>query len=203
MSAVGAGAGKVLGKIVGPIMAPLYVSSYLIEHDRPATDSLPRRRTWLVYGILCYFIVLLDSFVHLVSTTPKAEAQAAFASYEEQLFGLQWPPDDEGGAVLDPAFNLYNVLRWLKFSVFFLCALLLLVLLIDDFRASRVSQAATQRSTWRQQQAGYVVIVALYCAALAPSVPDYPAAADLRNILPKCGYRCAARNCSFLLSVTE
>ena len=86
------------------------------------------------------------------------------------------------------AFDLYNLLRWLKFLIVVLCALLLILLLIDDFRAARVSQEATQRSTWRSQQAGYVVIIAMYVAALAPSVPDYPATANLRDILPECGY---------------
>ena len=60
-------------------------------------------------------------------------------------------------------------------------------LLADDFRASRVSQEATQRSVWRAQQASYVIIIALFIASVAPSIPDYPAVANLTQALPRCG----------------
>jgi hypothetical protein len=171
-----------------PVMGPVYIVSYLIEVGRPATDSLPRRRTWFFVGVIFFCVVLMDTFVHLVSSTPKEDAQVWFSQYEDQLYGIKWPDDDSGGDLLDPAFTLYATLRWTKFAIVFLCAILLIGLLIDDFRASRVSQDATQRSVWRAQQAGYVIITALYVAALTPAVPDYPSAANLRDILPECGY---------------
>jgi hypothetical protein len=183
--------GAILGKIGGyaalPVMGPVFIVSYLIEVGRPATDSLPRRRTWLFMGVLFFCIVLVDTFINNITRPPKLGAKELFESYSDQLYGLRWPDDDAGGNLLDPAFDLYSALRWTKFVIVFLCAVLLVGLLIDDFRASRISQDATQRSVWRQQQAGYVVITALYIAALMPAVPDYPSAAALRSILPECG----------------
>lgn len=161
-----AGLGKCAGYAALPVMGPLMTLSYLVEGDRPATDSLPHRRTWFFMGCLFACIFMMDTLVKLVTTSPKEDAITLFNSYEDVLYGITWPDDENGGAIFDPAFNLYNALRWIKYSVFFLCILLLIVLLVDDFRASRVSQAATQRSTTRSQQVKKKICVATHAVCV-------------------------------------
>jgi hypothetical protein len=180
--------GRVGGLVAKPIMVPLASVAYAIEVGRPTTDSLPYRRTWWFFGVIFLIVVLIDNFVVLINKTAKEEAIASFNQYSDQLYGLTWPPDDVGGAIFDPAFSLFNTLRWTKFIIVVLVGALIAGLLIDDFRCSRISQEATQRSVWRAQQAAYLVIIALFVAAVTPSVPDYPAVASLKQVLPKCGY---------------
>ncbi len=179
--------GKLGGYVTTPLMFPFLAIVYAIEAGRPATDSLPYRRTWWFFGVVTLFVVLIDGFVGLIGTDAKREAVDSFNSYKNELFGLTWPSDANGGAIFDPAFNLYNTLRWTKFVIVVLVAALITGLLADDFRASRVSPEATQRSVWRAQQASYLIIIALFVASIMPSIPDYPAAANLKQILPRCG----------------
>jgi hypothetical protein len=180
--------GRVGGLVAKPIMVPLASVAYAIEVGRPTTDSLPYRRTWWFFGVIFLIVVLVDNFVTLINSTAKEEAVKSFNAYSDQLYGIKWPDDDVGGAIFDPAFSLFNTLRWTKFIIVVLVGALIAGLLIDDFRTSRISQEATQRSVWRAQQAAYIVIIALFVAAVTPSVPDYPAVASLKQVLPKCGY---------------
>jgi hypothetical protein len=170
-----------------PLAAPIAAMSYWIEYGRPATNSLPRRRTWLVLGAFFGLIMAIEGVVYAASFDSKQDTVDFVNNADERLlFGFRWP-EGEAGDIFDEGFELHTTLTKVKVAFVFLCIVAVVGMLIDDWRTAAISQEACQRSVERQTFAGIAIIMVLFVVALAPSTPDYPRVASFGDSLPQCG----------------
>jgi hypothetical protein len=170
-----------------PLAAPIAAMSYWIEYGRPATNSLPRRRTWLVLGAFFGLIMAIEGLIHAASFDSKVDT-VEFVNHADErlLFGFRWP-EGEAGNIFDAGFALHTILTKVKLAFVFLCIVAVVGMLVDDWRSAAISQEACQRSVERQTFAGIAIIMVLFVVALAPSTPDYPRVANFGESLPQCG----------------
>jgi hypothetical protein len=170
-----------------PLAAPIAAMSYWIEYGRPATNSLPRRRTWLFLGVFFGMVMAIEGLIHAASFDSK-EDTIEFVNHADErlLFGFRWPEGDAGN-IFDAGFALHTILTKVKLAIVFLCIVAVIGMLADDWRTAAISQEACQRSVERQTFAGIAIIMVLFVVALAPSTPDYPRVANFGESLPQCG----------------
>jgi hypothetical protein len=170
-----------------PLAAPIAALSYGIEYGRPATNSLPRRRTWLALGGFFGLIMALEA-IYKVSKFDSKQDTVDFVNGAEErlLFGFRWPEGDAGN-IFDAAFDLHTALTKAKVAFVFLCIIAVIAMCTDDCISQRRGQPALQRSVERQTFVGIGITMVLFVAALAPSTPDYLQVASFGESLPQCG----------------
>lgn len=170
-----------------PLAAPIAALSYWIEYGRPATNSLPRRRTWLVLGAFFGLIMVIEAVVNAATFDSKADTVAFINNADERLFfGFRWPEGDAGN-IFDAGFDLHTQLTKAKVAFVFLCIAAVVGMCIDDWVSAARGQEACQRSVERQTFVGIGITMVLFVVALAPSTPDYLQVANFGDSLPQCG----------------